>query len=72
MLADALNIVVLKEDYRCCPCQQRSLQNGCVNIRLETILSQICKVSYFLPSQTHMCELTLFKSFLKRFRLMEI
>lgn len=63
MLADALNTVVLKEVYGSCPCQQRSLQNGCVNVHLETILSQIRKVSSFLPSQTHMCEFTHIKSF---------
>lgn len=72
MLADALNIVVLKEDYRCCPCQQRSLQNGCASIHLETILSQIQRASFFLPSQTHTCELRHIKSFSKKYKLMGI
>lgn len=69
MLADALNIVVLKKNYRRCPCQQRSLQNGCASIHLETILSQIQKLSFFLPSQTRTCELTRIKSFSKKLKL---
>lgn len=72
MLGDALNAVVLKGDYRSCPCQQRSLQNGCVNIHLETILSQIRRDSFFLPSHTHCVNTHTLHLFLKKFTLMEI